>query len=77
MRFYSWVLGIILLLLGSYTFADPVRQECLGRLTFDAPENIEWSTFAADEELISNGGGIFLPIMFLRKEIMLAMTTTG
>ncbi|SES16773.1 MULTISPECIES: hypothetical protein [unclassified Pseudomonas] len=57
MRFYSWVLGIILLLLGSYTFADPVRQECLGRLTFDAPENIEWSTFAADEELISNGGG--------------------
>ncbi|SEM68523.1 hypothetical protein SAMN03159355_05613 [Pseudomonas sp. NFPP10] len=57
MRFYSWVLGIILLLLGSYTFADPARQECLGRLTFDVHEEMEWSIFAVDEEPISNGGG--------------------
>jgi len=34
------------------------RQECLGRLTFDVPEEIEWATFNADRTMqISKGGG--------------------
>lgn len=38
--------------------ANEARQECLGRLTFEAPEAMEWATYDADRTFkISTGGG--------------------
>ena len=38
--------------------ADMPRQECLGRMTFEVPEEIEWATFHADYiHRVSDGGG--------------------
>tara|TARA_R110000764_G_scaffold138885_6_gene226734 strand:+ start:4126 stop:5250 length:1125 start_codon:yes stop_codon:yes gene_type:complete len=49
---------IFLLLQSGLTTAEPIRQECLGRLTFDVQEDIEWATFNADRTMqISKGGG--------------------
>lgn len=39
-------------------FAEGPRRECLGRLTFEVPEEMEWATFHADyTHRISEGGG--------------------
>ncbi|MCL5227306.1 hypothetical protein [Pseudomonas nunensis] len=37
--------------------ADSPKQECVGRLTFDVPEKIEWATYPTENKLISGGGG--------------------
>ncbi|SDR86879.1 hypothetical protein SAMN05216198_0635 [Halopseudomonas litoralis] len=48
---------IVCLPLG-FALADTPRQECLGRLTFDVPEEMEWATFHADYiHRVSDGGG--------------------
>jgi hypothetical protein len=42
----------------SLTFAEAPRQECLGRLTFDVPEEMDWATYDAERTFrISTGGG--------------------
>ena len=47
-----------LLLPAAFAAADAPRRECLGRLTFDVQEDIEWATFNADRTMqISKGGG--------------------
>ncbi|KKN37486.1 hypothetical protein LCGC14_0763050 [marine sediment metagenome] len=47
-----------LLLPASIAMAEVPRQECLGRLTFDVPEEIEWATFHEKYvNRISKGGG--------------------
>lgn len=39
-------------------FAEVPRQECLGRLIFDVPEQMEWATYDAERTFrISTGGG--------------------
>lgn len=48
------------LLSAHIAMADAPRQECLGRLTFDVPEQIEWATFPAGsvtEISQARGGG--------------------
>ncbi|MGM8937023.1 hypothetical protein ACS8E9_19485, partial [Pseudomonas neustonica] len=52
------LLGCCLTLPVGLATADEPRQECLGRLTFDVPEEIEWATFNANRTMqISQGGG--------------------
>ncbi len=52
------IIGFALLFPASLLAAESLRQECLGRLTFDVPESIEWATFSKDYTLrISQGGG--------------------
>ncbi|KKN37485.1 hypothetical protein LCGC14_0763040 [marine sediment metagenome] len=47
-----------LLLPAGIVMAEVPRQECLGRLTFDVPEAIEWATYDAGRTFrISTGGG--------------------
>ncbi len=52
------LLGCCLALPVGLATADEPRQECLGRLTFGVPEEIEWATFNAGRTMqISEGGG--------------------
>lgn len=52
------IFAVILCLSLGAAVADTPRQECLGRLTFDVPEEIEWATFHADYiHRVSDGGG--------------------
>jgi len=38
--------------------ADASRQECLGRMTFEVPEDMQWATFHSEyTDRISKGGG--------------------
>ena len=54
LRFISFAL----LTISALDVSAAQRQECLGRFTFDAPEEIEWATFNADRTMqISQGGG--------------------
>ncbi|MGY8811832.1 MAG: T6SS immunity protein Tli4 family protein [Pseudomonadales bacterium] len=47
-----------LLLTSTFTAADAPHKECLGRLSFNVPESVEWATFSKDYTLrISQGGG--------------------
>lgn len=48
-----------LLLVSGSALANPERQECLGRWTFQVAEDIEWATFPADAvtRLSDAGGG--------------------
>ncbi len=47
-----------LLLPAALAAADAPRKECLGRLSFNVPESIEWATFSKGYTLrISQGGG--------------------
>ena len=52
------IFAVILCLPSGFTAAESPRQECLGRLTFDVPEEMEWATFHADYiHRVSDGGG--------------------
>ncbi|WP_339650272.1 T6SS immunity protein Tli4 family protein [Halopseudomonas pelagia] len=52
------ILASALCLATSVVFAGQPRQECLGRLTFDVPEEVEWATYDAERTFrISTGGG--------------------
>ncbi|WP_339650273.1 T6SS immunity protein Tli4 family protein [Halopseudomonas pelagia] len=52
------ILASALCLATSVAFAEESRQECLGRLTFQVPEEIEWATYDAERTFrISTGGG--------------------
>ncbi|MEZ2744505.1 T6SS immunity protein Tli4 family protein [Halopseudomonas bauzanensis] len=54
-RLVSAIIGILPL---GLALADMPRQECLGRMTFDVPEEMEWATFHADYiHRVSDGGG--------------------
>ena len=51
-------LGLGLLAPAGLVLADTPRQECLGRLTFTAPEDMQWAVYRADHTpLITEGGG--------------------
>lgn len=52
------IINFFLIMTSALSAAASPRQECLGRLTFDVPEEIEWATFNADRTMqISKGGG--------------------
>ncbi|WP_193073842.1 T6SS immunity protein Tli4 family protein [Pseudomonas sp. FME51] len=52
------IFAVILCLPSGFTAAESPRQECLGRLTFDVPEEMEWATYDAERTFrISSGGG--------------------
>ena len=52
------IFAAILCLPSGFTAAESPRQECLGRLTFDVPEEMEWATYDAERTFrISSGGG--------------------
>lgn len=55
----SSMLAYGLLLVSGSALANPERQECLGRWTFQVAEDIEWATFPADAvtRLSDAGGG--------------------
>lgn len=51
-------LSLGLLIPAGIALADTPRQECIGRMTFDVPEEMQWATFHADyTNRISKGGG--------------------
>ena len=51
-------LGLGLLVPAGLALADTPRQECLGRLTFAVPEDMQWAVYRADHTLlITEGGG--------------------
>lgn len=51
-------LSLALLVPAGMALADAPRQECIGRMTFDMPEEMQWATFHADfTNRISKGGG--------------------
>lgn len=53
-----FLLASLLCLPFAAAVAKEPRQECLGRLTFTAPEAMEWATYDADRTFkISTGGG--------------------
>ncbi|VXD04075.1 conserved exported hypothetical protein [Pseudomonas sp. 8Z] len=44
--------------------ADTSRQECIGRMTFDVPEDMQWATYSAqrtDRITDGRGGHVFTP----------------
>ncbi|MFG0412278.1 T6SS immunity protein Tli4 family protein [Pseudomonas sp. zjy_8] len=48
----------------SMVFAETLRQECLGRMTFDVPEDMQWATYSAqrtDRITDGRGGHVFTP----------------
>ena len=52
------LVAFCLLLPAAFAAADAPRKECLGRLSFNVPESIEWATFSKGYTLrISQGGG--------------------
>ncbi|WP_339458200.1 T6SS immunity protein Tli4 family protein [Pseudomonas sp. EA_105y_Pfl2_R69] len=51
-------LSLSLLIPAGMALADASRQECIGRMTFDVPEEMQWATFHAEyTNRISKGGG--------------------
>lgn len=51
-------LSLSLLIPTGVAVADTPRQECIGRMTFNVPEEMQWATFHADyTNRISKGGG--------------------
>ncbi|WP_238530393.1 T6SS immunity protein Tli4 family protein [Pseudomonas sp. S9] len=63
-------LGLCWLLPIHLVQADTVRQECIGRLTFDVPEDMQWATFHADyvARITDGGGHIFSQHVFGDRE---------
>lgn len=52
------IINFFLMMTSALSAAASPGQECLGRLAFDVPEEIEWATFNADRTMqISQGGG--------------------
>lgn len=57
-------LSLGLLIPAGMALADAPRQECIGRMTFDVPEDMQWATYSAQRTYkISDGWGghIFTP----------------
>jgi len=51
-------LSLGLLIPAGIALADTPRQECLGRMTFDVPEEMQWAVYNADHtHRITEGGG--------------------
>lgn len=51
-------LSLALLVTADMALADAPRQECIGRMTFDAPEEMQWAVYNADHtNRITEGGG--------------------
>jgi hypothetical protein len=59
-------LSLSLLIPAGTALADTPRQECLGRMTFDVPEEMQWAVYNADHtNRITEGGGMALPTRFM------------
>ncbi|SDP94902.1 T6SS immunity protein Tli4 family protein [Ectopseudomonas guguanensis] len=55
-RYLSLSLGLIIP--AGVALADTPRQECLGRMTFDVPEDMQWAVYNAEyTDRITEGGG--------------------
>ncbi|WP_256573094.1 T6SS immunity protein Tli4 family protein [Pseudomonas sp. CC6-YY-74] len=51
-------LSLCLLIPAGMALADAPRQECIGRMTFDVPEVMQWAVYNADHtNRITEGGG--------------------
>jgi len=51
-------LSLGLLIPAGIVLADTPRQECIGRMTFDVPEEVQWAVYNADHtNRITEGGG--------------------
>lgn len=51
-------LSLGLLIPAGIVLADTPRQECIGRMTFDVPEELQWAVYNADHtNRITEGGG--------------------
>ncbi|WP_312679829.1 T6SS immunity protein Tli4 family protein [Stutzerimonas nitrititolerans] len=51
-------LCLSLMIPAGMALADASRQECLGRMTFEVPEDMQWATFHSEyTDRISKGGG--------------------
>ena len=64
MKSFFQYLSLGLMIPAGLALADAPRQECLGRITFDVPEEIQWATYSAQRtNRITDGGGghIFTP----------------
>lgn len=63
MKIFFRYLSLGLMLPAGMALADTPRQECLGRMTFDMPEDMQWATYSAQRtDRITDGrGGMSLP----------------
>jgi hypothetical protein len=64
MRSFFQYLSLGLILPAGMALADTPRQECLGRMTFDVPEEMQWATYSAqrtDRITDGRGGHVFTP----------------
>ena len=58
MKSFFRYLSLGLIIPAGMALADTPRQECLGRMTFDVPEDMQWAVYNADRtDRISEGGG--------------------
>jgi hypothetical protein len=63
MKMTPQYLSLALLITADMALADTPRQECLGRITFDVPEDMQWAVYNADHtNRITEGGGHGLTI---------------
>ena len=70
-------LSLGLLVPAGIALADTPRQECIGRMTFDVPEEMQWAVYNADHtHRITEGGGMALPTRFMPVATMEAMIMT-
>lgn len=58
MKSFFRYLSLGLMLPAGLVIADGPRQECLGRMTFDVPEDMQWAVYNAEyTDRITEGGG--------------------
>lgn len=58
MKSYFQYLSLGLIIPAGLALADAPRQECLGRMTFDVPEDMQWAVYEAEHtNRITEGGG--------------------
>ncbi len=55
-------LSLGLLIPAGIVLADTPRQECLGRMTFDVPEDMQWATYSAQRtnRIATDGWGAYI-----------------
>ena len=64
MKSFFRYLSLGLMLPAGLVIADEPRQECIGRMTFDVPEDMQWATYSAqrtDRITDGRGGHVFTP----------------